>query len=67
MPPFLDPFCVNGRQLPSLFLVGAQKCGTTSMGVALLSLGFRGAGHNRVDEAWRGGHCFTGDTCSGGL
>ena len=67
MPPFLDPFCVNGRQLPSLFLVGAQKCGTTSMGVALLSLGFRGAGHNRVDEAWLGGSCFTGDTCSGGF
>ena len=27
----MSSFCVNGRQLPSLFLVGAQKCGTTSM------------------------------------
>ena len=26
-----DPFCHNGRQLPSLFLVGAMKCGTTSL------------------------------------
>ena len=26
-----DPFCHNGHQLPSLFLVGAMKCGTTSL------------------------------------
>ena len=25
-----DTFCVNGRRLPALFIVGAQKCGTTS-------------------------------------
>ena len=26
-----DPFCFAGRALPSLFIIGAQKCATTSM------------------------------------
>ena len=26
-----DLFCHNGHQLPSFFLLGAQKCGTTSL------------------------------------
>ena len=30
-----DIFCVNGHQLPQLQLIGAQKCGTTSLSVDL--------------------------------
>ena len=26
-----NPFCVEGHQLPELFLLGVQKCGTTSL------------------------------------
>ncbi len=32
-----DSWCVNGRQLPALFLVGAQKCSTTSLADQLFS------------------------------
>ena len=67
-PPSRDPFCVGGRQIPSLFLIGAQKCGTTSLGLTMLQLGFRGAGHDIVHQPWAGGgRCWTGDHCSGGF
>ena len=26
-----NPFCFEGHQLPELFLLGVQKCGTTSL------------------------------------
>jgi len=30
-----DLFCVNGHRLPQLFLLGAEKCGTTSMALQM--------------------------------
>ena len=30
-----DLFCVNGKQLPQLFLLGSQKCGTSSLATQL--------------------------------
>ena len=36
-----DPFCVDGRQIPQLFLLGAQKCGTTSFAKAASQYGVR--------------------------
>ena len=40
--PSMTSFCFNGHQLPSLFLVGAQKCGTTSLSAQLFrEWGFR--------------------------
>ena len=35
------PLCVAGRQLPELFLLGAQKCGTTSLARQLVQHGVR--------------------------
>ena len=42
-----DLFCVNGRRIPALFIVGAQKCGTTSLAKQLFEqFGFeRGEGY----------------------
>ena len=61
-----DPFCVNGHQLPALFLIGAQKCGTTSLAKQLkeqygvsTGLGFKdGAGFSNRKEP----HFFNTDT-----
>ena len=42
-----DLFCVNGRRIPAMFIVGAQKCGTTSLAKQLFEqFGFeRGEGY----------------------
>ena len=45
-----DPLCYNGHQLPSLFLLGAQKCGSTSF-------------VHQIKEEWHlaEGHSLQGD------
>ena len=35
--PSSDPFCVDGHQVPSLMVLGAQKCATTSLAFQLQS------------------------------
>ena len=42
-----DLFCVNGHRIPAMFIVGAQKCGTTSLAKQLFEqFGFeRGEGY----------------------
>lgn len=71
--PLLPPappglFCHNHHELPSLYLIGAQKCGTTSLTEALFDAGFGGAGHAWRDRPWVG-HCWTGPpgSCRGGF
>ena len=33
----LDMFCVNGNRVPNVFLLGTQKCGTTTLAFNLMS------------------------------
>ena len=41
--PSSESFCYNGHQLPAMFLIGAQKCGTTSFSKQLMDqYGFQG-------------------------
>ena len=45
-----SPICVLGRALPRLFLLGTQKCGTTSVAHDLMTLGFKSAGKQNQKE-----------------
>ena len=57
-------FCLNGRQLPALFVVGAQKCGTTSFVYQLFNEWGFAQGHAFNDGKFSDNkeHHFFGDT-----
>ena len=43
-------FCLDGHELPSLFILGAQKCGTTSMAKQLFDEYGFAKGHPFSDQ-----------------
>lgn len=53
-----DNLCAEGRQLPELYLLGAQKCATTTFAEDMVSLGIDNAGtwkeFHFFDKFWNG-------------